>query len=294
MRVHFVRVHFVRVHTQSLWCRSSVFSFFSFFLFLFCLNEGGDLNSYILSKGVRGEGNDEKKKDEDDGGGGLDPNEMLRFSKEIADGMRHLHANNFVHRDLKSQNILIQGKERTLKICDFGLARIWIRTKAKSTRGTNSGTNSGANSGTNSGANSGTNSGNRSQSSSSDDLTSFGGAVGRGGLFGLDRTLFHSSSSDGRGGLHPYLKDQRQQKEEQKVKMQMTVREMCYKILFFSFFFFVFLSLCLFVSLFLISFFFSSSSLVFFLSLLFHHHHHHHTTDRIELVLSPTWHPNFF
>jgi len=55
-------------------------------------------------------------------------------------------------------------------------------------------------------------------------LTSFGGAVGRGGLFGLDRTLFHSSSSDGRGGLHPYLKDQRQQKEEQKVKMQMTNR----------------------------------------------------------------------
>jgi serine/threonine protein kinase len=47
---------------------------------------------------------------------------MLRFSKEIADGMRHLHANNFVHRDLKSQNILIQGNERTLKICDFGSA----------------------------------------------------------------------------------------------------------------------------------------------------------------------------
>jgi len=96
----------------------SLFFFISsFFLFLFCLNEGGDLYSYILSKGVRGEGNDEKKKDEDDdgsgSGGGLDPNEMLRFSKEIADGMRHLHANNFVHRDLKSQNILIQGKERT-------------------------------------------------------------------------------------------------------------------------------------------------------------------------------------
>ena len=55
-------------------------------------------------------------------------------------------------------------------------------------------------------------------------MTSFGGAVGRGGLFGLDRTFFNSSSS-GSGGLHPFLKDQRQQKEEQKVKMQMTVRK---------------------------------------------------------------------
>ena len=205
-------------------------SFLLLFLFFFFLFKGGDLYSYILSKGVRDEGNEEKKKeemgeDDDDGssssgggssssGGGLDPNEMLRFSKEIADGMRHLHANNFVHRDLKSQNILIQGNERTLKICDFGLARIWIRTKSNSSR----------HGGTNSRANSGANSGNRSKSSSSDDLTSFGGAVGRGGLFGLDRTFFNSSSS-GSGGLHPFLKDQRQQKEEQKVKMQMTVRK---------------------------------------------------------------------
>lgn len=42
----------------------------------------------------------------------------------IAHGMRAIHANHIVHRDLKSANILLDSKLLP-KICDFGLARIY-------------------------------------------------------------------------------------------------------------------------------------------------------------------------
>ena len=41
--------------------------------------------------------------------------------KQILAGVYYLHSNNIIHRDLKSENILIKNYE--IKICDFGLAR---------------------------------------------------------------------------------------------------------------------------------------------------------------------------
>ena len=39
--------------------------------------------------------------------------------------MAYLHSKDIVHRDLKPENVLLT-KEAGLKICDFGLARLYV------------------------------------------------------------------------------------------------------------------------------------------------------------------------
>lgn len=59
----------------------------------------------------------------------------LRWAIEIAEGMNYLHEKDLVHRDLKSDNVLLTA-DWTAKICDFGTARMMDHT----TKGTTSGT----------------------------------------------------------------------------------------------------------------------------------------------------------
>ena len=47
--------------------------------------------------------------------------ERLRYTLDIADGMRFLHKSGVVHRDLKSANVLV-GSDNHAKIADFGLS----------------------------------------------------------------------------------------------------------------------------------------------------------------------------
>ena len=47
--------------------------------------------------------------------------ERLRYTLDIADGMRFLHKSGVVHRDLKSANVLV-GNDNHAKIADFGLS----------------------------------------------------------------------------------------------------------------------------------------------------------------------------
>jgi serine/threonine protein kinase len=46
----------------------------------------------------------------------------LKIAKEAALAINYLHQNNFIHRDIKSSNILLNS-EWSCKICDFGMAR---------------------------------------------------------------------------------------------------------------------------------------------------------------------------
>ena len=46
----------------------------------------------------------------------------LRVLKDVAEGMSQMHAKRYVHRDLKTANVLIDGKMRC-KIADLGLSR---------------------------------------------------------------------------------------------------------------------------------------------------------------------------
>ncbi|MDO4555272.1 MAG: Stk1 family PASTA domain-containing Ser/Thr kinase [Lachnospiraceae bacterium] len=54
--------------------------------------------------------------------GKLTPEETVRFSIQIAQGLEAAHSNNTVHRDIKPQNIIVT-KEGRIKVTDFGIAR---------------------------------------------------------------------------------------------------------------------------------------------------------------------------
>merc|ERR1712196_603929 len=49
--------------------------------------------------------------------------EVQRIALETAEGFTYLHYMSIVHRDIKSQNVLLTSFTRGVKICDFGLAR---------------------------------------------------------------------------------------------------------------------------------------------------------------------------
>jgi len=54
--------------------------------------------------------------------GALDPQEAIAYAIEVARGLSVAHARNMVHRDIKPQNVLIDGEGRA-KLTDFGISR---------------------------------------------------------------------------------------------------------------------------------------------------------------------------
>lgn len=55
--------------------------------------------------------------------------EIRYIMKQILSGIRYLHKSRIIHRDIKTQNILIKGKE--IKICDFGFSCNYKKGKKK-------------------------------------------------------------------------------------------------------------------------------------------------------------------
>ena len=51
--------------------------------------------------------------------------EVRFYLRQLVDGLRYIHANRIVHRDLKLSNLLL-SQSMTVKIGDFGLASIFV------------------------------------------------------------------------------------------------------------------------------------------------------------------------
>jgi serine/threonine protein kinase len=55
--------------------------------------------------------------------GPVEPAEVVRTGRQIAEGLSAAHATDLIHRDIKPGNILLEGGAQRVKITDFGLAR---------------------------------------------------------------------------------------------------------------------------------------------------------------------------
>jgi tRNA A-37 threonylcarbamoyl transferase component Bud32/predicted hydrocarbon binding protein len=55
--------------------------------------------------------------------GRLPLREAVRIGREIAEGLAAAHRRGLIHRDIKPDNVILEGSARKVKIIDFGLAR---------------------------------------------------------------------------------------------------------------------------------------------------------------------------
>jgi serine/threonine-protein kinase len=55
--------------------------------------------------------------------GQLPETEVIRIGADIADALADAHAQHLVHRDVKPQNVMLQGPKRRVLVADFGIAK---------------------------------------------------------------------------------------------------------------------------------------------------------------------------
>src|SRR5207253_9452678 len=48
----------------------------------------------------------------------------LFYLQQVCSGLAHAHENGVIHRDIKPQNLLLTSDQQTVKIADFGVAKI--------------------------------------------------------------------------------------------------------------------------------------------------------------------------
>lgn len=61
----------------------------------------------------------------------------LGYIEQVCAGLRHAHRHNVIHRDIKPQNLLLTKDRETVKIADFGVARIHLSDSPITRVGTN-------------------------------------------------------------------------------------------------------------------------------------------------------------
>ena len=55
---------------------------------------------------------------------GLKPEMVQKYLYQLLKAIDYCHKHNIIHRDVKPENLLINSTETSLKLCDFGFARI--------------------------------------------------------------------------------------------------------------------------------------------------------------------------
>jgi hypothetical protein len=63
--------------------------------------------------------------------------ESLTYKLQVIAGLKHAHRQNVIHRDIKPQNLLLTKDRETVKITDFGVARIHLSDSPITRVGTN-------------------------------------------------------------------------------------------------------------------------------------------------------------
>ena len=70
--------------------------------------------------------------------GGLDHSRLWQWMLEISAGLAHLHGQGILHRDLKTENVLIDAHGRA-KLADLGLAQVDVLLEKKEIAAVNGG-----------------------------------------------------------------------------------------------------------------------------------------------------------
>ncbi|MFM6269221.1 MAG: serine/threonine protein kinase, partial [Dolichospermum sp.] len=58
-----------------------------------------------------------------DNNGQLPENQALRYINQVGQALEHIHEDNYLHRDIKPDNILLKNNGQDAILIDFGLAR---------------------------------------------------------------------------------------------------------------------------------------------------------------------------